>query len=753
MSRQPAKGSRAPAELFAFYLKAWNLDADPAELVDRVRAIEGVVRAEFNPQAKRLIVLSTLDQSVLLEALAGLGLEVEAEDGEEERQSPALPSPGAVRVRLRERLSERFPGADDWLRTVAWLVPASFLVGVLLSVLATVGRPAPVFWLALAGAALAGFGVLVGTRRLLRRPEMTLESRLGRPDTTLCLLIVLVALLLSGRWVDSLLLVPLYAVVQSLPGYVLRRLGSAWHRPQDDLPRSVRLVAEDGGHEAADSSELPFVDVESVEPGAVIVVSEGEIVPLDGRVQGENEAVVSRSTVTGESIPSIPPEGTLVPAGAVVESGTLVLRVERPFAEGTIFALRPRGLFEGTLEERLTEFGTALVRRTPQVVVYAATLVMLVPPLLFGEAVGPWIHRGLAVLLIAPVNSLIFALLGPVLSARTALARLGGVVDSHDALSALGRATRLTLSHSLVMDPRFTLTRVEPLVPMGEDDALQIAASLLAGEEHPWGAAFAEAAEGHGLELAPPIHRSDFDGEGLVGKLRTGDEEDEFAIGTTAWMQRLGVQLPGDLDERLDQAAREGSCLIWLAYGGRAMAVFALQSRVKDGTRRLVQRLKKAGVRSVCLLSTRESPLIERFADQAGMDGGYGELTADQAEALLAQWREAGERVALVVGPESPVESDAAEVTVRFDAETPVQTEAGHIRVVTEDVSQLYPLFALARRFRRSSGAALALVLAAKAAMALAVWRVDAPFMLIGAIETGTVLLVAAFVLRLQRTV
>src|SRR5690606_16140853 len=74
-SRQPATGARAPAELFAFCLKAWKLDADPAELVDRVRAIEGVVRAEFNPQAKRLIVLSTLDQSVLLEALAGLGLE------------------------------------------------------------------------------------------------------------------------------------------------------------------------------------------------------------------------------------------------------------------------------------------------------------------------------------------------------------------------------------------------------------------------------------------------------------------------------------------------------------------------------------------------------------------------------------------------------------------------------------------------------------------------------------------------------
>ena len=190
MSRQPAKGSRAPAELFAFYLKAWNLDADPAELVDRVRAIEGVVRAEFNPQAKRLIVLSTLDQSVLLEALAGLGLEVEAEDGEEERQSPALPSPGAVRVRLRERLSERFPGADDWLRTVAWLVPASFLVGVLLSVLATVGRPRPFSgWRSPArrwpaSACSSGRGGCCGGRNDPRKPLGTSGHHPLPPDRT-----------------------------------------------------------------------------------------------------------------------------------------------------------------------------------------------------------------------------------------------------------------------------------------------------------------------------------------------------------------------------------------------------------------------------------------------------------------------------------------------------------------------------------------------------------------------------------------
>ena len=68
--------------------------------------------------------------------------------------------------------------------------------------------------------------------------------------------------------------------------------------------------------------------------------------------------------------------------------------------------------------------------------------------------------------------------------------------------------------------------------------------------------------------------------------MRTGHEEDEFALGTTAWMQRRGVRLPNDLEERLEEAAREGSFLLWLAYGGRALALFALQGRVKDGTRR-----------------------------------------------------------------------------------------------------------------------------------------------------------------------
>ena len=183
MSRQPAKGSRAPAELFAFYLKAWNLDADPAELVDRVRAREGGVRAEFNPQAKRLIVLNYPRSIRFVGGTCGIGTQVEAEDGEEERQrrlhQPRCGARGCLKA------VRALSGADDWLRTVAWLVGKLF--GRCSAERTRYGRPPRPLS---AGARRRGAGRLQRARRdaaAVRRPEMTLESRLGRPDTTLCL--------------------------------------------------------------------------------------------------------------------------------------------------------------------------------------------------------------------------------------------------------------------------------------------------------------------------------------------------------------------------------------------------------------------------------------------------------------------------------------------------------------------------------------------------------------------------------------
>ena len=113
------------------------------------------------------------------------------------------------------------------------------------------------------------------------------------------------------------------------------------------------------------------------------------------------------------------------------------------------------------------------------------------------------------------------------------------------------------------------------------------------------------------------------------------------------------------------------------------------------------------------------------------MDGGYGELTADQAEALLAQWREAGKssarRRTRVAGGIGRSGSHGA-----LRCGNACQTEAGHIR---GDGGCRALSFVRLTPLPPQQRAALALVLAA-AAMALAVWRVDAPFMLIGAIET-----------------
>ena len=82
-------------------------------------------------------------------------------------------------------------------------------------------------------------------------------------------------------------------------------------------------------------------------------------------------------------------------------------------------------------------------------------------------------------------------------------------------------------------------------------------------------------------------------------------------------------------------------------------------------------------MRSVYLLSSHESPLIARFVEQAGLDGGYGQLAAEDMEELIADWQESGEIVASVVSANSGIRLDVPDVTILLDVESPLGLAGG----------------------------------------------------------------------------
>ncbi len=94
----------------------------------------------------------------------------------------------------------------------------------------------------------------------------------------------------------------------------------------DLRPDSARVISDDGMRE---------VSPDVVEVGAIIEVRPGERIPLDGEVT-QGESAVDTSALTGESVPRSVGIGDTVLSGFVNDSGTIRIRVTKPYKESSV---------------------------------------------------------------------------------------------------------------------------------------------------------------------------------------------------------------------------------------------------------------------------------------------------------------------------------------------------------------------------------------------------------------------------------
>lgn len=703
---------------------------DAAQLLKQVQKVPGVRRAEFNTQRKRLILLGTFDQEDVARVVGESGFDVLTDKGREEAPKRTGPSLGE---RTRALVSHRL------FLTLVVLLPVSFLVGIGLSILAIVPSPR----LELVGGlavALLGVGVLMALPSLGRNAEHAGFGFL-RTDTGVVTLIVLVALGIRGAWTQALLVLAASVVMQLAPWYASERLRRRFVAVKERLPRSVRLL---------DDASQSIVPVEEVQPGQVLRIEAGEVVPLDGRVV-QGEGTIDASAVTGEGIPFVPAEGARVFAGCTLVEGSLDVRVERRYDKGWLHSLRPDNLWK-LLQTEASLGWLRWIERIPVIFVYLATLIMVVPPLLFGAAIEPWLNRALALLVVAPVNTLIVGFVAPNLAARVKAAEFGAMLGSPSLLHDLGGAKRLVITPGTLLDPRHTLVGIETWEVCTAEEALQLAASVASQSEHPVALAILEAAQGEGVRVTVPIQVDELQGKGIRAVLNVGGSLNEFLLGTGAWMKEAEVECPDQAAEWVEMASREGGVLYWLAHEGRAVAAFVVQQRVRDGSRRLLSRIRRTGVSRVSMLWDGERAPLARWADEVGADTATAELSVEDADQLIRGWQASGESVAGAVGCfDQEAALGAADVRIRFAGGGWVEPTERCLILASQDPFLLYPLLDLAKRVRRISRYAIALAAIAKCGITLWALMGGTPWAYLAWVDAVALLLIMARSARVAR--
>ncbi|WP_222182807.1 heavy metal translocating P-type ATPase [Geminicoccus harenae] len=392
---------------------------------------------------------------------------------------------------------------------------------------------------------------------------------------------------------------------------------------------------------------LTEVDIDMLLPGDRILVRQGEVLPVDGRVQ-HGSATIDTSALTGEPLPRQMDGGSEVLSGTVSMGPPFDLLVLRP-ASASAYAGVVR-LVEAAHRARAP--AARLADRWAMGFSALTVALALVAWRWSGDPV-----RALAVLVVATPGPLILAVPVAIISGISRAARLGVLVKGGEALEALGRARIAILDKTGTLTlGRAELAATEAAPGFDPDEILRLAASLDQASTHVLAATLLEAARARGLTLSEPEAVIEEIGAGLAGRVGGHD----VVLGGDRFVRARITGMPPRPDD--------GDALIQVGIDGRHAGLLRLQDPLHPDAAGLLARLRKVGFTRILLVTGDRADVARAVAAGLPLDEVRAELSPADKVALVLEERRAGPVLMVGDGVNDAPALAAADVGVAMGA-------------------------------------------------------------------------------------
>ncbi|MFM4837602.1 zinc/cadmium/mercury/lead-transporting ATPase [Aeromonas veronii] len=433
-----------------------------------------------------------------------------------------------------------------------------------------------------------------------------------------------VGALFLGETAEAAMVLLLFMLGEHLEAYAAGRARAgvtALMALVPDKALRIRTTAEGDVREEVAADEL--------RPGDIIEIAPGARLAADARLLDELGAF-DESALTGESIPVERRQGDKVPAGSL--AADRVLRLEVVSEPGNNAIDRILHLIEEAESQRapIERFIDRFSRWYTPAMMLVALLVVLVPPLAFGQSWDEWIYRGLALLLIGCPCALVISTPAAVTSALAAATRQGALIKGGAALE------RLANIDTVAFDKTGTLTLGKPqlteLVSLNgqpETELLALAAAIEQGSHHPLARAVVASASEQGLTPAEARDLRALPGMGVEGRIN-GELWQLLAPSRVATLNTEQQTQIGSLE-------RQGKTVVVLcqSIGDKALpvALLALRDQIRPEAAAALQELNRLGLNSIML--TGDNPrAAEAIATELGMGWRAGLLPENKVEEI-----------------------------------------------------------------------------------------------------------------------
>ena len=391
-----------------------------------------------------------------------------------------------------------------------------------------------------------------------------------------------------GEYPEAVFVMLFYQVGELFQSYAVGRSRQSITALMDIRPDYANI--ERGG-------ELVQVDPDEVSVGDTIVIKAGERVPLDGVVL-EGKSTLDTAALTGESLPREAEPGDDVISGCVNLSGLLKVRVTKAFEESTVAKILDLVENSSSKKARAENFITKFARYYTPVVVIAAVLLAVVPPLLGLMHWTESLNRALIFLVISCPCALVISV---------PLSFFGGIGG--------------TLTKGV-----FNVTAIHP-GECSEERLLELAALAESYSDHPISRSLREA-YGREIDAGRVTDVEEIAGHGVRAEV----DGIPVAVGNDKLMERVGVEW--------HPCHRVGTT-VHVASEGRYLGHIVISDEVKEDAVQAISALKAMGVRKTVMLTGDTRAVGEDVAARLGLDEVHTQLLpagkVERVEALLKE--------------------------------------------------------------------------------------------------------------------
>jgi Cd2+/Zn2+-exporting ATPase len=504
-----------------------------------------------------------------------------------------------------------------------------------------------------------------------------------------------------GAPFEGALLLFLFSFSNVLQSYALERTRRA-------IESLLTLRPDTALKKTGDIAELVAVD--SLEPGDIVMVRPGELLPVDGLV-AEGTSSVDQASLTGESMPVAKSVGAKVFAGTMNQTGALEITVTKK-AEDSTLARIVRLVAEAQAEKSGTQRFLENAEKSYAAGVIALTVVVfLVPWLGWGETFASAFYRAMTLMVVASPCALVISTPATVLSAIGGAARRGILIKGG---AHLEQAARVDI---VAIDKTGTLTTGKPTVtdiilpggsyavangPLAEEARalLAIAASLESKSEHPLAAAMVAGAQKLNLTLPLSTAFQSTPGKGAEADI----EGTHYILGSERLFEELGAVNRSEFTAAPSQC--RGKTCVWMGESDgsrvRVRAVFAMADTMRPEAKNMVARLHAVGVRKIVMLTGDQNDVAAAIGAEAGVDEFRAELLPEDKLEAIRELKREGTVMMIGDGVNDAPALATADLGVSMGAAgTDVAMETADVVLMGDKLENIAVLLGMARHARR----------------------------------------------------